>query len=57
MNQDLKQKILDVIYAGDWTFRDKDNNKIEPNFFQFGMDNEDVIVEAIIAEIQRSLEK
>ena len=49
---ELKQKILDVIYAGDWSFRDKDGNKVIPNFFQFGLDNEDIIVEAIIAEIQ-----
>lgn len=50
----LKQKILDIIYAGDWTFRDKDYKKVAPNFFQFGLDNEDVIVDAIIAEVQSS---
>jgi len=54
MNQKLKQKILDVIYAGDWSFRDKDYNKVKPNFFQFGLDNEDIIVEAIIETIQSS---
>lgn len=52
MNQELKQKILDVIYAGDWFFRDKDYNKVEPNFFQFGLDNEDMIVEAIIETVR-----
>ena len=52
MSGELKQKILDLIYAGDWSFRDKDYNKVEPNFFQFGLDNEDMIVEAIIETVR-----
>ena len=55
----LKQKILDVIYAGDWVFIGEDESGAVgilefPQIHKFYMGNEDIIVGAIIAEVQSS---
>lgn len=57
MSEELKQKILDIIYAGDWTFKDEEGNIVIPNFYQFGIENEDMIIQAIIETIQSSNRK
>jgi len=59
MNKELKQKVLDIIYAGEWVFVGEDEDGTigvleYPQIHQFYMNNEDIVVEAIIEEVRTS---
>ncbi len=47
MSQELKQKVLDIIYWAEWDSRMRDDG-----YEERWMKEEDMIVEAIIAEIR-----